>query len=58
MNKIIITACDIQGKPYPYVGERVEVALSLMGSSNPPVKGTMEDKKKLNGTYCHNHSQN
>ena len=47
--KIAITAYDIQGKPYSYGGERVEVALSLMGSSDPPVKGSVEDK--WNGTY-------
>ena len=47
--KITITACDIQGKPYLHGGERVEVTLSLMGSSDPPVKGNVADKK--NGTY-------
>ena len=47
--KITIIAHDIQGKPYPHGGERVEVSLSLMGSSDPPVKGNVEDKK--NGTY-------
>ena len=47
--KVTITACDIQGKPYPYGGERVEFTLGLMGSSDPPVKGTVEDNK--NGTY-------
>ena len=47
--KVTITTCDIQGKPYPYGGERVEVTLSLMGSSDPPVKGNVEDNK--NGTY-------
>ena len=47
--KITITAFDIQGKPYPHGGERVEVTLSLMGSSDPPVKGSVEDKR--NGTY-------
>ena len=47
--KITITAHDIQGKPYPHGGERVEVILSLMGSSDPPVKGKVEDNK--DGTY-------
>jgi hypothetical protein len=47
--KITIIAHDIQGKPYPRGGERVEVTLSLMGSSDPPVKGNVEDNK--NGTY-------
>ena len=47
--KITITACDIQGKPYLHGGERVEVTLSLMGSSDPPVKGNVEDNE--NGTY-------
>ena len=47
--KVTITTCDIQGKPYPYGGERVEVTLSLMGSSDPPVKGNVEDNK--NSTY-------
>ena len=46
---ITITAHDIQGKPYPHGGERVEVSLSLMGSSDPPIKENVEDKK--NGTY-------
>ena len=47
--KITITAHNIQGKPYLHGGERVEVSLNLMGSSDPPVKGNVEDKK--NGTY-------
>ena len=47
--KITVTAYDIQGKPYPHGGERVEVTLSLMGSSDPPIKGNVEDNK--NGTY-------
>ena len=47
--KIAITACDIQGKSYLHGGESVEISLSLMGSSDPPVKGNVEDNK--NGTY-------
>ena len=47
--KITITACDIQGKSYLHGGERVEISLSLMGSSDPPIKGNIEDNK--NGTY-------
>jgi DNA-binding beta-propeller fold protein YncE len=47
--KITITAHNIQGKPFPHRGERVNVTLNLMGSSDPPVKGSIEDNK--NGTY-------
>ena len=47
--KITITAYDAKGNPFTNGGERVEISLSLMGSSDPPVKGNVEDKK--NGTY-------
>jgi sugar lactone lactonase YvrE len=47
--KITIIAHNIQGKPYPHGGERVEITLSLMGSSDLSVKGSVEDNK--NGTY-------
>ena len=47
--RVTITTCDMQGKPFPYGDERVEVTLSLLGSNNPPLKGTVYDNK--NGTY-------
>ena len=47
--KITISACDMQGKPFPYGDERVEVSLSLLGSNNPPLRAAVVDKK--NGTY-------
>ena len=37
--KISITAYDVKGNPFTNGGERVEILLSLMGSSDPPVKG-------------------
>ena len=42
-------ACDIQGKPFPYGDERVEVTLTLLGSSDCPLNAKVIDNK--NGTY-------
>jgi DNA-binding beta-propeller fold protein YncE len=46
---VTITTCDIQGKPFPYGDERVEVTLSLLGSSDRPLSAKVVDNK--NGTY-------
>ena len=47
--KIIVTACDVTGKPFPYGGERVEATLSLLGSQIPSVITKVVDNR--NGTY-------
>ena len=47
--KIIVTTCDIQGKPFPLGGEKVQANLSLMGSNNPPTKAEVTDNN--DGTY-------
>ena len=47
--KIVVTACDMQGKPFPLGGEKVQASLSLIGSSNPPTKAEVIDKN--DGTY-------
>ena len=47
--KIIVTACDMKGKPFPYGGECVEATLSLLGSQVPSVTAKVVDNK--NGTY-------
>ena len=47
--KIMVTACDVQGKPFPLGGENVQARLSLMGSNNPPLKANVTDKS--DGTY-------
>ena len=47
--KIIVTACDVTGKPFPYGGERVEATLSLLGSQVPSVTAKVVDNR--NGTY-------
>jgi hypothetical protein len=46
---VTITTGDIQGKPFPYGDERVEVTLSLLGSSDRPLSAKVVDNK--NGTY-------
>ena len=46
---VTITTCDIQGKPFPYGDERVEVTLTLLGLSDPPLNTKVIDNK--NGTY-------
>jgi uncharacterized protein YjiK len=47
--QIIVTACDLSGKPFPHGGERVEAMLSLLGSQFAPVVARVIDNK--NGTY-------
>ena len=47
--KIVVTARDLQGKPYPHGGERVHAVLQLLGSNDPPVNCVMVDKD--NGMY-------
>jgi hypothetical protein len=47
--KVVITACDVTGKPFPYGGERIEATLSLVGSQIPTVTAKVIDNK--NGTY-------
>ena len=47
--RVTISACDIQGKPFPHGREKVEVAISLMGSNDPPLKGNVVDNN--DGTY-------
>ena len=47
--KVVVTACDIEGKEFPYGGENVHAELSLMGSRDPPVIAGVVDKD--NGTY-------
>ena len=46
---VTITTCDVHGKPFPHGGERVEVALSLMGSNDKALTQKVVDNK--NGTY-------
>jgi DNA-binding beta-propeller fold protein YncE len=46
---VTITTGDMQGKPFPYGDERVEVTLSLLGSSDRPLSAKVVDNK--NGTY-------
>ena len=47
--RVTITTCDMQGQPFPYGDERVEVTLSLLGSNDPALRATVIDNK--NGTY-------
>ena len=47
--RVTITTCDMQGKPFPYGDERVEVTLSLLDSNDHPLHATVIDNK--NGTY-------
>ena len=47
--RVTITTCDMQGKPFPYGDERVEVTLSLLDSNDHPLCATVIDNK--NGTY-------
>lgn len=47
--KIVVTACDIQGKPFPLGGEKVQANLSLMGSNSPSTKAEITDNN--DGTY-------
>ena len=46
---ITISTFDENGKPFRYGGEKVEVALSLLGSKDPPIKGNVVDNN--DGTY-------
>jgi hypothetical protein len=46
---VTITTRDMQSKPFPYGDERVEVTLSLLGSSDRPLSAKVVDNK--NGTY-------
>ena len=47
--QIVVTACDMSGRPFPYGGERVEAALSLLGSQYGSIIAKAVDSK--NGTY-------
>ena len=47
--KITITACGVNGQPFAHGGEKVEVALSLMGSVEPAITAKVKDNK--DGTY-------
>ena len=47
--KITISTHDLQGKRFPHGGERVKVAVSLMGSTDPPLTATVVDNQ--DGTY-------
>ena len=47
--RITISTFDEKGKPFRYGGEKVEVALSLLGSKDPPIKGNVVDSN--DGTY-------
>ena len=47
--RVVITARDENGKPFPHYGEGVNAEISLMGSRNPPIKAKVTDNR--NGTY-------
>ena len=47
--KVIVTARDESGKPFPHGGESVKGEISMMGSTNPPIKAKVADNG--NGTY-------
>jgi len=47
--KVIVTARDESGKPFPHGGESVVGEISMAGSTNPPVKAKVADEG--NGTY-------
>ncbi len=47
--KLLLTAKDVDGKPFPQGGERVKVSLALMGSNEEGISGAVVDKK--DGTY-------
>ena len=47
--KITITACGVNGQPFAHGGEKVEVALSLMGSVEPAITAKVVDNN--DGTY-------
>ena len=47
--KIVVTARDESGKPFPHGGEIVKGEISMAGSTNPPTKAKVVDNG--NGTY-------
>ncbi len=47
--KLLLTAKDVDGKPFPHGGEPVKVSLALMGSNEAGISGVVVDKK--DGTY-------
>ena len=47
--RVVVTACEMSGKPFPSGGERVEASLSLLGSKYPPVLAKTVDN--TDGTY-------
>jgi DNA-binding beta-propeller fold protein YncE len=49
--KVVITACDISGKPFPHGGERVDATLSLLGSQDPSCSTVAKVLDNKGGTY-------
>ena len=47
--KVVVTAQDESGKPFPHGGESVKGEISMMGSTNPPIEARVADNG--NGTY-------
>ncbi|XP_064387737.1 E3 ubiquitin-protein ligase TRIM71-like [Halichondria panicea] len=47
--KLLLTAKDVNGKPFFHGGESVKVSLALMGSNEAGISGVVVDKK--DGTY-------
>ena len=47
--KVTISTYDIEGKRFSLGGEKMEVKLSLLGSSDPPIQGAVADNG--DGTY-------
>ena len=47
--KVVVTARDESGKPFPHGGESAKGEISMMGSTSPPTKAKVADNE--NGTY-------
>ena len=47
--RVVITARDESGKPFPHGGESAKGEISMMGSTSPPIKAKVADNG--NGTY-------
>ena len=47
--RVVVTAQDESGNPFPHGGESAKGEISMMGSTSPPIKAKVADNR--NGTY-------